>query len=120
MGPDFLMTSPNYHDRSYMEEARQFEIQYRAKDALLGSDELGGSTVIIVFYEEKGTTKFEFRGIELPVVTGSTLQFTADEFKQTTAHHQTIVDESVKMFGEKGEEPKTIVEHYYCYALPSK
>ena len=119
-GPEFLMMSPNHHNRSYIEESRRFDIQYRAKNALLGSDELAGSTLIVVFYEEKGATQFEFRAIELPIVTGSTLQFTADEFKHTTGQHQTIVDESAKMFGEKGEEPKTIVEHYYCYALPSQ
>ncbi|HEY1649533.1 MAG TPA: hypothetical protein VGF96_16240 [Terracidiphilus sp.] len=119
-GPEFLMTTPNYHQRSYVEETRQYEIRDRNKDAFLGSDELAGSTLIVVLYEEKGTTAFEFRGIEIPFATGSALELTADQFKQEKAQHQTIVDESAKEFGEKGDEPKTIVEHYYCHFLSSQ
>lgn len=112
--------SSNYHDRSYVEESRQFDIEYRAKDSFLGSDELSGSTLAFVLYQQKGAAKFGFRGIDLPLQTGNSLQITADEFKKSTAEHKTIVDESAKMFGQKGEEPKTITEVYYCYSLPAQ
>ena len=119
VGPEFMITNPNFHALGTTSRSLDnFETQYRGPNAppQVGYD-LAGSTLILSFYDEQGTTKFDLKAIELPVAVGVALQFTLDEFKEATAQHQTIVDEYAAKFGEKAEEPKTIVEHYYCYTL---
>jgi hypothetical protein len=116
--PEFLITSPNFHSRSYVQESRKFQTSYLGDDPLLGFGDLSDSTIVIALYGEEGVTKFDLRAIELPVATGKVLQLDVDSAKLAKDGHDTIVDESKAWFGEKPEKPKHIVEYYYCFSIP--